>query len=109
MITSRLMHSVQRIDHTCMRVTKTLGLITLCIVSLAFFIFPRVFHSITIYWCKKRKEKREDDWRKARENGPMREKQEKMFLYYTIRWVKTMPVAFFSRLFRVFLAFLCIS
>ena len=98
------------------------GLITLCVVSLAFFYFSsRFLFSLVFFlaFCylhvgiknvRKMQEKCEKyarnlpNTRNMRENCPIREKRAKMFLYYIIIMLgkKREPVAFFSH----FLAFL---
>ena len=70
-------------------------------VSLAFFI--------QTCWYPKRERKRERNVRKTREKSKMRAQRETMFLYYTMRWVKTrvscVLVAFWSRFGRILVAF----
>ena len=93
------------------------GLITLCVVSLAFlfhlafFILPRVFprvfprvldtNMLVSKTREKTREKHEKNTRKTREKSKTRAQRETMFLYYTMRWVKTrvscVLVAFWSR------------
>ena len=74
-------------------------------VSLAFslaFLIPTC-------WYPKRERKRERNARKTREKSKTRAQRETMFLYYTMRWVKTrvscVLVAFWSRFGRVLVMF----
>ena len=66
------------------------GLITLCVVSLvflfhlAFFILPRVFPRVHVGIQNAR-----ENARKTREKSKTRAQRQTMFLYYTMRWVKT--------------------
>ena len=59
--------------------------------------------------ARKTREKREKNARKTREKSKTRAQRETMFLYYTMRWVKTrgscVLVAFWSRFGRVLVAF----
>ena len=89
------------------------GLITLCIVSLVFWFFPRVFYfpspflcflAFLIPTCWYRKG--EENQKKKREKREKIARREKMFLYYTIRWVKTQTSCVFLAFFWHFLAFL---
>ena len=83
---------------------KPEGLITLCVVSLVllffltFFlcVFPRVNDTNILLFCWY--QKHAENSRKTRENCPTQEKHKKIFLYYTIHWLKMRAIflAFFA-------------
>ena len=79
----------------------TMCCFTWFLLFLTFCIFPPFFPPFfeTNMLVSKREEKRKEKAKKMREDCPTQ--HEKMFLYYTIRWVKTRAscifLAFFSR------------
>ena len=72
----------------------TKGLIKLYVVSLAFFILPRVFHFSSRFPSRFRYQhvgiqNASENVRKMQQKREKNPKREKVFLYYTMRWAKT--------------------